>query len=101
MQAIWQVLLFREMRAAPTVAFSSAAYQTVRIDAASNRCRHELFDLCTITAAGTSWRRSSLHFERGALTMTYTLTAHPNTIVRDEDDAFIPTDPDNTDYQVT
>ena len=31
--------------------------------------------------------------------MTYTLTAHPNTIVRDEDGAFIPTDPDNTDYQ--
>ena len=38
--------------------------------------------------------------ERGALTMTYTLTAHPNTIVRDEDGAFIPTDPDNTDYQI-
>ena len=31
--------------------------------------------------------------------MTYTLTAHPNTIVRDEDGAFIPTDPDNIDYQ--
>ena len=31
--------------------------------------------------------------------MTYTLTAHPNTIVRDEDGAFVPTDPDNTDYQ--
>ena len=31
--------------------------------------------------------------------MTYTLTAQPNTIVRDEDGAFIPTDPDNTDYQ--
>ena len=31
--------------------------------------------------------------------MTYTLTAHPNTIVRDEDGAFIPTDPDNVDYQ--
>ena len=31
--------------------------------------------------------------------MTYTLTAHPNTIVRDEDSAFIPTDPDNIDYQ--
>ena len=31
--------------------------------------------------------------------MTYTLTAHPNTIVRDEDGAFIPTDPDNRDYQ--
>ena len=31
--------------------------------------------------------------------MTYTLTAHPNTIVRDEDGAFIPTDPDNMDYQ--
>ena len=30
--------------------------------------------------------------------MTYTLTAHPNTIVRDEDGAFIPTDPDNVDY---
>ena len=31
--------------------------------------------------------------------MTYTLTAHPNTIVRDEDGSFIPTDPDNVDYQ--
>ena len=31
--------------------------------------------------------------------MTYTLTAHPNTIVRDEDGAFVPTDPDNVDYQ--
>ena len=32
--------------------------------------------------------------------MTYTLTAHPNTIVRDSDQAFIPTDPDNVDYQI-
>ena len=34
--------------------------------------------------------------------MTYTLTAHPNTIVRDEDgvQSFIPTDPDNIDYQM-
>ena len=32
--------------------------------------------------------------------MTYTLTAHPNIIVRDEDGAFVPTDPDNIDYQV-
>ena len=34
--------------------------------------------------------------------MTYTLTAHPNTIVRDEDGirSFIPTDPDNIDYQI-
>ena len=33
--------------------------------------------------------------------MTYTLTEQPNTIVRDEDgvQAFIPTDPDNVDYQ--
>ena len=32
--------------------------------------------------------------------MTYTLTEHANTIVRDEDGAiFIPTDPDNVDYQ--
>jgi hypothetical protein len=31
--------------------------------------------------------------------MTYTLTAQPDTIVRDSDQAFIPTDPDNTDYQ--
>ena len=31
--------------------------------------------------------------------MTYTLTAHPSTIVRDEDGAFVPTDPDNIDYQ--
>ena len=30
--------------------------------------------------------------------MTYTLTAQPNIIVRDEDGAFIPTDPDNIDY---
>ena len=30
--------------------------------------------------------------------MTYTLTAQPNTIVRDSDGAFIPTDPDNIDY---
>jgi hypothetical protein len=31
--------------------------------------------------------------------MTYTLTFEPNIIVRDEDGAFIPTDPDNIDYQ--
>ena len=31
--------------------------------------------------------------------MTYILTAQSNTIVRDEDGAFIPTDPDNVDYQ--
>ena len=31
--------------------------------------------------------------------MTYTLTANENTIIRDEDGAFIPTDPDNMDYQ--
>ena len=30
--------------------------------------------------------------------MTYTLTAHPNTIVRDEDGAFIPADEANVDY---
>ena len=31
--------------------------------------------------------------------MTYTLTSDPSAIVRDEDQAFIPTDPDNVDYQ--
>ena len=31
--------------------------------------------------------------------MTYTLTSDPNTVVRDEDGAFIPADPDNVDYQ--
>jgi len=31
--------------------------------------------------------------------MTYTLTQTPDTIVRDEDQAFIPADPDNVDYQ--
>ena len=31
--------------------------------------------------------------------MTYTLTEFPGTIIRDEDGAFIPTDPDNVDYQ--
>lgn len=31
--------------------------------------------------------------------MAYTLIEHPDTIVRDEDGAFIPTDPDNVDYQ--
>jgi hypothetical protein len=31
--------------------------------------------------------------------MTYTLTVDPNTIVRDKDQAFIPSDPDNVDYQ--
>lgn len=30
---------------------------------------------------------------------TYTLTAKPNTIVRDIDGAFIPDDPANLDYQ--
>ena len=30
--------------------------------------------------------------------MTYTLTAQPNTIVRDEDGAFIPADEANVDY---
>lgn len=31
--------------------------------------------------------------------MTYTLTATPDVIIRDEDQAFIPADPDNVDYQ--
>jgi hypothetical protein len=31
--------------------------------------------------------------------MTYTLTENPNTIIRDEDGAFIPADPRNLDYQ--
>ena len=31
--------------------------------------------------------------------MTYTLTANPGAIVRDEDGAVIPVDPDNIDYQ--
>jgi hypothetical protein len=31
--------------------------------------------------------------------MTYTLIAEPNVIIRDEDGACIPTDPDNVDYQ--
>ena len=31
--------------------------------------------------------------------MTYTLTNEPSIIVRDEDQAFIPADPDNVDYQ--
>ena len=31
--------------------------------------------------------------------MTYTLTETPDIIVRDEDQAFIPADPDNIDYQ--
>ena len=31
--------------------------------------------------------------------MTYTLTAQPDIIIRDEDQAFIPTNPDNIDYQ--
>ena len=29
----------------------------------------------------------------------YQLTVHPNTIIRASDGAFIPTDPDNIDYQ--
>ena len=29
---------------------------------------------------------------------TYSLTEQPNIIVRDEDQSFIPTDPDNMDY---
>jgi hypothetical protein len=31
--------------------------------------------------------------------MTYTLTEFPHTIIRDEDGAAVPTDPDNIDYQ--
>jgi hypothetical protein len=31
--------------------------------------------------------------------MTYTLTSEPNTIIRDLDQAFIPADPANIDYQ--
>ncbi len=31
--------------------------------------------------------------------MTYSLVELPGVIVRDEDGAFIPTDPDNLDYQ--
>ena len=31
--------------------------------------------------------------------MSYTLTAQPNTIIRDEDGAFVPMDPDNVDCQ--
>ena len=32
--------------------------------------------------------------------MTYTLTVHESIVIRDSDQAFIPTDPDNTDYQI-
>lgn len=31
--------------------------------------------------------------------MAYKLTADPNMILRDDDGAFIPADPDNLDYQ--
>jgi hypothetical protein len=31
--------------------------------------------------------------------MIYTLTARPEIIIRDEDGAIIPNDPDNVDYQ--
>lgn len=31
--------------------------------------------------------------------MTYTLTSNSNTVVRDDDQAHIPNDPDNIDYQ--
>jgi hypothetical protein len=31
--------------------------------------------------------------------MTYTLAADPYYVIRDEDQAFIPFDPDNTDYR--
>jgi hypothetical protein len=31
--------------------------------------------------------------------MTYTLTSNPNTVIRDEDGAHIPNDPDNKDWQ--
>jgi len=31
--------------------------------------------------------------------MAYTLISDPYTIIRDEDGAFIPTDPENRDYQ--
>lgn len=34
-----------------------------------------------------------------AMSEEYQLTAHPNTIIRASDGAFIPTDPDNVDYQ--
>jgi hypothetical protein len=36
---------------------------------------------------------------RGAMIMTYTLTNNDNIIVRDEDNAFIPTDEGNRDYR--
>ena len=31
--------------------------------------------------------------------MTYSLTENPNTVIRDEDGAFVPMDPDNVDCQ--
>ena len=31
--------------------------------------------------------------------MTYTLSADPRYVIRDDDGAFIPFDPDNVDYQ--
>ena len=66
--------------------------------------RNEYDFSCNVTRQRQAWLMvqrycSCLSYgERGALTMTYTLTAHPDIIVRDEDGAFIPTDPDNTDY---
>ncbi len=36
---------------------------------------------------------------RTPIDTTYTLTAQSNIIVRNSDGAFIPTDPDNLDYQ--
>ena len=60
---------------------TSAACQSDTASAAS-------FRVCYVNGCGgriSVIGRARNYRERGALTMTYTLTAHPNTIVRDED----------------
>ena len=110
--AVSTVYLPVTMRAAPTIAPPNVSSSgcTGKMVAVKSECSHieqpisgDLGSLQTIFQTSAVGERATFAdypcLECGALTMTYTLTAQPNIIVRDEDQSFIPTDPDNMDYQ--
>ena len=89
------------MRALPTITAVSPTYENTSTISFRQLARFYFYrQLGNVGGSGSY----GIYVRRdpcsGALTMTYTLTAHPNTIVRDSDQAFIPTDPDNVDYQI-
>ena len=88
-----------QMRAFPTLVHSGESYSngaSVAFDQITQNNFQSVVDRQFHRTVSDQW--DVYYHECGALIMTYTLTAQPNVIVRDSDQAFIPTDPDNMDY---